>query len=413
MSEKELADKADQELPEEQQKSQKVLPDGGTKAWVTVLGVWFVLFASFGYVYSFGVYQDYYTRFYLSNHSASKISWIGSLQLMLPFLFGLVSGKLFDAGYFHALQLVGGVILIVSLFGLSLAKPQKYNQVLLGQGIGIGVGIGIVFVPSLSVLSHYFRRRKAWATGVAMTGVSVGAIVFPISANLLPSIGFAKTVRATGYVVIGMLVMGNLLMRSSPPLNPGGKPKVDIKSIFTDPSYLFGVAGAFLSLFGFYFPLIYIQLYAEEHGIDKNLAFYSIAIMNACGIPGRLTANYFADIYGSWNIFILATILTSASIFSIFGVHNSGSLIVVSIFYGWFSGAWLSLCVAALASSARHPHEVGSDFRVRTGLGLAIGSFATLGSAPIQGHLLGSTFIWSRPIVFSGVSVAFFNSLKI
>ncbi|KDR69703.1 hypothetical protein GALMADRAFT_145411 [Galerina marginata CBS 339.88] len=388
--------------PEEDIEPRHRIPDGGTKAWVTVLGVWFVLFASFGYVYSFGVYQDYYTRFYLSDHSPSKIAWIGSLQLMLPFLLGLVSGKLFDAGYFYALQFAGGVILTVSLFGLSLAKPQKYNQVFLSQGVGMGIGIGFIFVPSLSVLSHYFMHKKAWATGVAMTGVSAGAIVFPIMANhFLPSLGFAKAVRATGYLVIGTLVVGNLLMRASPS-HAAEQPRPATRSIFTDPPYLFGIVGAFLCMFGFYFPLIYLQLYAIEHGIDRNLAFYSISIMNAAGIPGRLTANYLADIHGPWNLLIPVTILTSASIFSIFGVHDSGSLIAVSIFYGWFSGAWLSVCVAALASSARHPNEVG----LRTGLGLALGSFATLGSAPIQGDLLSSTFLWSKPIIFSGAILA-------
>ncbi|KDR77669.1 hypothetical protein GALMADRAFT_224931 [Galerina marginata CBS 339.88] len=406
MSENNLAPSADltldQKLPEESTEAQNALPDSGTKAWLTVLGAWFVLFASFGYIYSFGVYQDYYTRFYLSIHSPSKIAWIGSVQLSLPFLLGLVSGKLFDVGYFHALQLCGGVILTVSLFGLSLAKPQKYAQIFLSQGIGMGVGIGFVFVPSLSVLSHHFRHRKAWATGVAMTGVSVGAIVFPISTHLLPSIGFARTVRATGYLVIGTLVLGNLLMRPSPPKDVSQKPQIGIKSIITDPPYLFGITGASMCLFGFYFPLIYLQLYAVEHGIDENLAFYSISILNAAGIPGRLTANYFADIYGPWNLIIPTTALTAASIFSIFGVHSPGSLIAVSIFYGWFSGAWLSLIVAALASLARHPNEVG----LRTGFGLALGSLATLGSAPIQGRLLSSTFIWSKAIIFSGAFLA-------
>jgi len=80
------------------------------------------------------IHSDYYTRFYLSNHSPSKIayvqplvlrnqrglhfflaiSWIGSLQLALPFSLGIVSGKLFDAGYFHAVQLSGSCLYVVS-----------------------------------------------------------------------------------------------------------------------------------------------------------------------------------------------------------------------------------------------------------------------------------------------------------
>lgn len=57
---------------------------------------------------------DYYTRILLSSHTPSAIAWIGSVQLMLPFFFGAVAGKLFDAGYFHALEFTGAIILTIS-----------------------------------------------------------------------------------------------------------------------------------------------------------------------------------------------------------------------------------------------------------------------------------------------------------
>jgi hypothetical protein len=33
---------------------------------------------------------------------------------MMPFLLGAVSGKLFDAGYFHVLEISGGIIFTLS-----------------------------------------------------------------------------------------------------------------------------------------------------------------------------------------------------------------------------------------------------------------------------------------------------------
>lgn len=81
-------------------------PDGGLKAWLTVLGGfvfvhrfslsrfmfianayvdrWMVLFCTFGSSNSFGVFQDLYTL--AGTSSASNISWIGSLQVSIhPF----------------------------------------------------------------------------------------------------------------------------------------------------------------------------------------------------------------------------------------------------------------------------------------------------------------------------------------
>ncbi|KDR74772.1 hypothetical protein GALMADRAFT_70573 [Galerina marginata CBS 339.88] len=376
--------------------------DGGLKAWSTLFGAWLVLFATVGYVYSFGVFQDYYTRFYLSDHSPSKIGWIGSFQIMMPFFFGVVSGKLFDAGYFHALQISGAIIFVISLFSLSLAKPQEYVQIFLSQGLGMGLGMGFVFVPSLSITSHHFVRRKAFATGVAMTGVSLGAVIFPISCNLIASLGFAKTVRATGFIVLGLVIVGNCLMRTAYKVH-ADRPQLDIKSFVTDVPYMLAVIGGLISLFGLYFPLFYLQLYAVDHGVSPTLAFYSIAILNASSTIGRIIGNFAADIYGLFSIAIPCTFITAASIFAVSAIHSPGSLVAVTIFYGTFSGAWLSLAVALLTSFARQPNEVGA----RTGIALALGSFGLLGSAPVQGALLTSEFKWIRPMVFSGVSLSF------
>ncbi|KAG9107197.1 hypothetical protein FRC07_008671, partial [Ceratobasidium sp. 392] len=43
------------------------IPDGGATAWSTVVGAWLILFCTFGYANAFGVYEDYYTRVYMTN----------------------------------------------------------------------------------------------------------------------------------------------------------------------------------------------------------------------------------------------------------------------------------------------------------------------------------------------------------
>lgn len=56
---------------------------------------------------------------------------------------------------------------------LSLAKPHQYYQIILAQGIGMGIGMGLLFLPAISVTSHYFRRRRAAAMGVVLAGKSL------------------------------------------------------------------------------------------------------------------------------------------------------------------------------------------------------------------------------------------------
>lgn len=73
------------------------IPDGGVRAWLNVLGGFLVLFASFGYTNSWGVYQAYYSQTIYRAYSDSTIAWIGSVQLCLFFVLALVAGSLFDS----------------------------------------------------------------------------------------------------------------------------------------------------------------------------------------------------------------------------------------------------------------------------------------------------------------------------
>lgn len=65
--------------------SDNVYPDGGWKAWLTVLGAFLALLCAFGQLVSFGTFQQWYAENQLSHLPPSTISWIGSLQLWVFF----------------------------------------------------------------------------------------------------------------------------------------------------------------------------------------------------------------------------------------------------------------------------------------------------------------------------------------
>ncbi|KAF8800124.1 MFS general substrate transporter [Phlegmacium glaucopus] len=372
-----------------------------TRAWLILAGVWLNLFATLGYIYSFGVYQDFYTRIYLSHQGPSSISWIGSVQLTISLSLGIVAGKLFDKGYVRSLIITGSFIFVFSLFMSSLAKEGKYYQLFLSQGLGMGIGAGLVLTPCTAVIGVHFQRRRILAFGIAMTGTSVGAVAFPIILNnLLPKLGFSSAVRTTGYISLGCLVAGNCLILPRQIVKKGNMPAPNILGFFRDPPYVWALIASTIGLLGVYFPAFYIQLYAMDHNIDQTLSFYSIAIINGAGAVSRLAVNHLGDIYGVWNIQIPITLMTGASIWAVLGIHDRGSLIVVSIVYGMLSSAWLSMTLAGMSTLSASPQEAGA----RVGVALAVLSLGLIGSAPAQGALLGTeraNFIWIKPIAYS------------
>ena len=142
---------------------------------------------------------------------------------------------------------------------VSLCK--KIWQVFLSQAIGIGIGIGFLFLPSISVLSQYFFKKRSLAIGIAVTGSSVGGIVLPIMLNhLIQSHGFEKAVQYSGYLLLGCLVVANALMHPRLPPNPNAPPKPSPRVIFGDKAYTVLILGLFFVAWGLFFPVFYLQV---------------------------------------------------------------------------------------------------------------------------------------------------------
>ncbi|KAJ6460229.1 major facilitator superfamily domain-containing protein [Mycena sanguinolenta] len=390
------------------------VPEGGFVAWSTVAGAWLVLFATFGYVrLRFTVhgvagwtYLDYYVRVFLTDHTPSSIAWIGSFQIMLPFLLGPVAGRIFDDGGFHVLEILGGLIFTISVFMLSLCQHGQYYQIFLAQGLGMGIGLGLTYLPSVSIIMHHFKRHSWLVSGIVMSGASAGSTVFPLGArtHLLPRVGFAQTIRLTGAIIPPVLVLGNLMMRTRlPPRSKrgGNNSPPNIRCFLVEPAYMIAVFGMFLGLLGLYFPLVYLQLFSVQHNVGSTLAFHSISILNASGAFVRLFGNYWADKYGPFNLQVCCSIGSGVFIFALLGIHNAASLVAIAILYGAFSNWYLALAFACYASLAKGPEEIG----VRGGLALAFCSIGALISGPVQGALLTSDYHWIRPIAFAGVSL--------
>ncbi|KZT25256.1 MFS monocarboxylate transporter-like protein [Neolentinus lepideus HHB14362 ss-1] len=375
-------------------------PDGGKVAWSVVVGAWLVSFSSFGYVNAYGVYQDYYQTHQLSEYSASTISWIGSLQLAFIFWGGVMTGRLFDKGYMRIIVLIGSVLTVFALMMTSLAKT--YYQIILAQGVALGLGLGLLFTPAISCISHWFRRRRALANGVLASGSSTGGIIFPIMLNKLannPNVGYAWAVRATGFVVLGCLVVANLLLRTRLPPREHGR-IVDF-SVFKDKTYTIYVVGCFFVLFGIYLPFFFLQQYAIQQGVDQNIAFYSLAFLNAASLFGRVIPNFLADYVGPLNVLIPACFMTSILIFVFLSVKSAAGVVLYALVFGFFSGSYVSVIPAGTASLTKDMATIG----IRIGMSFFVVGFAGLFGTPVVGAIIsrqgGSTY-WGAA-TFSGL----------
>ncbi|KAJ7852382.1 MFS general substrate transporter [Mycena olivaceomarginata] len=377
-------------------------PEGGFRAWATVAGAFLVQFCGFGYTTSFGVYQDFYTRAYLTESSASAISWIGSINAFIIISGGLVAGRFYDKGHFYHLIIGGGVLQCFSLFMLSLCKPQQLYQIFLAQGIGAGIGSGTMYVPSIAVVSHYFQKHRSLAMAIVATGAPLGGVVHPIMLNnTLRSLGFENAVRASAGLVSGLLIIAALLMRPRlpPPVThlPFWK---SLRRFSRDRAYVFTSIGIATYAIGVYFPIFYLQLDAVKHGINTTLSFYSLVMMNAASVVGRLAPGFFAERVGILKVLMVAAGCGAVFILSMIALKTIASVVVLGVCYGLCVGVYITLIPPLLAILTEDIGELG----LRMGVAFAVMGVGGLIGPPINGALLTGHFVWWRPALFSGLA---------
>lgn len=224
--------------------------------------------------------MQYYINGPLSGYTSSDITWITSVQAFLMTGSNLVMGRLFDSYGTRWILPIGTVVYAFGLMVLSLST--EFYQIILSQGVVCGIGGAAVFnCASNSVITWFFRYRAA-ALGIVVAGSSVGGIVLPIlMSKLIPRIGFPWTVRILGFIVLALCGSACFLVKSR--LQPQPKPFhfVELVKPFRDARFSLTVVATFFVFWGLYLPLNYLNIQAQEQGVDPALIPYILPIVNA------------------------------------------------------------------------------------------------------------------------------------
>ncbi|ROT41301.1 MFS general substrate transporter [Sodiomyces alkalinus F11] len=361
-------------------------PDGGLRAWTQVAAGWLVLFATWGYLNSFGSFQSYYTATALPTHSPSSISWIGSVQACLTTAIGAFTGRLLDAGYFRPTFAIGAALQLTGMFAMSAASDgdsPKYWHLMLTQGVLSGVGAGILFTPSMALVATWFGKRRGLAIGLATTGNSMGGIVYPVIVQqLIPRVGFAWTARALGFVNLACFGLALALMRTRLPPRRSG-PVIDW-SAFGEGVYVAYVAALFFFCWANYYTFYYIASFGiESLGLSYGDAAFLVVIVNGAGLPARILVPMLSDRIGPLNVMSMSMICIATVITCWLAVSDIPGLYAFTAVCGLVSGAVQSLMPTTVASITRRLDTVGT----RLGMCFSILSVASLTGPPIGGAL--------------------------
>lgn len=254
-------------------------PEGGTQAWLCVLGGWCAMFAVYGLTNCLGLFLTYYVQGPLVAYDNSTVSWIITVQLYLQSASAIFWGRLYDVYGPRWILYGGSVCYILGLMMTSLST--KYYQLFLAQSIVVSISSGAVFNVSLTCATTWFKKRRAAAMGILVSGSSVGGVVLPIVFNSLrPLLGFPWTLRVIAFLLLSMCCISCLTIKSRLIPQPRQLVFNDYIRPISEPAFFFTVLSGFFFLLGMFIPFNYIVLQAEDSGMRPGTSAYLLSIIN-------------------------------------------------------------------------------------------------------------------------------------
>ncbi|KAK9452839.1 major facilitator superfamily domain-containing protein [Dipodascopsis uninucleata] len=391
-------------------------PDTSLRAWLTVVGAFTGVFASFGYVNVIGLFQQYYAEKQLSSYTESTIAWITSLQIFIMIFSGSFVGRVYDMIGPRLLLLLGSVLLVTGIMTTSVCK--EYYQFILAQGICTGIGMALMFNPCMSAVAGWFIKNRALSVGVAASGSSFGGVILPIVFyNIERRSSFGWAVRAIGFIMALMCIVSVTTVSSRIPQK--GFKRIILSEIFIDPfrdkAFSVFVSGMFLVYLGVLTPLAFIPSQALSHGFSDRMSLYLISITSAASSVGRVLGGFLADRLGKVVVFCFFCALSGIFTIALW-IPATGHvpIILYALCYGFTSGTAVSLWAGLVPEFCEIP-------QIGTYLGATCGviSFAALTSTPIAGAMVKqqhgsywSTALFAGLTMLTGSGIIFIDYLR-
>ncbi|KAM0277224.1 hypothetical protein ACHAQH_005945 [Verticillium albo-atrum] len=374
-------------------------------AWLCVAGSFLFLMPSFGMMQSVGVIQAYLQFNRLEDYSARDVGWITGMYTFLSLFLGIQVGPLMDRYGSRRLAPVAVIFTIPTFF--LLGECTQYWHFMLCLGLLGGLGSAVTSTVAIAVVGKLFVRYRGLAMGLALTGSSVGAVIFPLMLrSVLPSWGWQWSMRGLGFVITGMMLPALVCLYPFPTLmgstddgvlaaNTASTAQVQPKrnaalnfTAFNSPPFSF-VTGAFFMLefviFGVTGILPTLVTWA---GFPAETGYNLIAIMNGFSCVGRLLPGVAGDRLGHLNVLlvmIVFTFVTTGVTLLPFGARHIEALYTFSACWGLGSGSFLSLVPVCMGKTCE-PKDYGRFYGTMN----FVVSFAVLITVPIGGQLLES-----------------------
>ncbi|XP_061564726.1 monocarboxylate transporter 6 [Cololabis saira] len=291
-------------------------PDGGW-GWVVLVATIMVLALTLGFPSCVGIfYTDLQREFQASN---SETSWVPSIMTSMLHAGGPFCSVLVQKLGCRATVMLGGVLSGVGMAASSFTR--SITELYITAGVVTGLGFCFSFQPAVTIMGHYFVRRRAFANAMSSTGTALGLCTLPFLGNYLHTeLGWRGSFLVLGAVLLNCCVCGAVMRplqpakcRGQPLMNHGPPPPDQDKDrtqkgrgrtirsyllaslrkhmafdqLCNNRRYCVYAIGITWMMLGFVVPLVYLVPYATAYDMEQGQAALLISILGIVNIIVR------------------------------------------------------------------------------------------------------------------------------
>ncbi|KAG8523097.1 Monocarboxylate transporter 12 [Galemys pyrenaicus] len=307
-----------------------------------------------------------------------------------------------------------------------------------------GLGFALCYSPAIAMVGKYFRRRKALAYGIAMSGSGIGTFILaPVVQFLIEQFSWRGALLILGGFVLNLCVCGALmrpitlkedgLSPEQSPVCPA--PKQDCKQespcstltkawtqtclccclqqeysfLLMSDFVVFAISVLFMA-YGCSPLFVYLVPYALSVGVSHQQAAFLMSMLGVIDIIGNVTFGWLTDRRCLKNYqcicYLFAVGLDGLCYLCLPMLRNFPLLVPFSCTFGYFDGAYVTLIPVVTA-------EIVGTTSLSSALGVVYFLHAVpyLVSPPIAGWLMDTTGSYTAAFLLCGFSMIFSSVL--
>jgi MFS family permease len=335
--------------------------------WWIVLATSIICGLGFGtWLYSFGVFfKPMMAEFGWTRAMTAGAYSLRSIQggIASPIL-GWVIDKYGGRVVMFGGAIVSGLGFVLMYFVNSLWSFYLINGVILSVGMG-----AMLYMPAFTVITKWFSRRLSLALSLMSVGAGLGGLVCaPASAELITWFGWRIAFVVTGLVTWAVVLPLILVIRNSPEetgltidgekLVPDQQPAVlpegscelpdqpadfTLRQAFYSAPFWLLVGGFFFQGMAHSVVIVHAVPALTDAGIPLSMAAFSLGLVTAVSIVGRLLFGYLGDRVEKRYLFMICYAMVSVGTLVLMVAHTMPMIYLFIALFGIGFGGTIPL----------------------------------------------------------------------